>query len=61
MPSGFNVQILPGRWDPPLAGEIATYLGDNGGRADPGNLYIVWIGAHHLQAGLAPQETLAAK
>jgi phospholipase/lecithinase/hemolysin len=43
-----------------LAGEIATYLGDNGGRADPGNLYIVWIGANDFQAGLAPRETLAA-
>jgi phospholipase/lecithinase/hemolysin len=43
-----------------LAGEIATYLADNGGRADPANLYVIWIGADDFEAGLTPQQTVAA-
>jgi phospholipase/lecithinase/hemolysin len=43
-----------------LAGEIATYLANNGGRADPTNLYVIWIGADDFQAGLTPQQTSAA-
>jgi phospholipase/lecithinase/hemolysin len=43
-----------------LAGEIATFLADQGGRADPANLYVVWIGANDFQAGLTPRQTLAA-
>jgi phospholipase/lecithinase/hemolysin len=43
-----------------LAGEIATYLADNAGRADPANLYVVWIGANDFQAGLSPQQTVTA-
>ena len=43
-----------------LAGEIATYLGENGGRADAANLYVIWIGANDFQAGLTPQTTVTA-
>jgi thermolabile hemolysin len=43
-----------------LAGEIATYLATNGGRANPANLYVVWIGANDFEAGLTPQQTSAA-
>ena len=43
-----------------LAGEIATYLANNGGRADPTNLYVIWISADDFQAGLTAQQTSAA-
>jgi phospholipase/lecithinase/hemolysin len=43
-----------------LAGQIATYLAQNGERADPSDLYVVWIGANDFQGGLTPQRTLAA-
>jgi phospholipase/lecithinase/hemolysin len=43
-----------------LAGEIGTYLAENGGRANPGNLYVVWIGANDFQSGFTPQQALIA-
>lgn len=43
-----------------LAGQISAYLGENGGRANPSDLYVVWIGANDFQAGLKPQQTLTA-
>jgi thermolabile hemolysin len=42
-----------------LAGEIATYLATNGNRANPANLYVVWIGANDFEAGMTPQQTAA--
>jgi phospholipase/lecithinase/hemolysin len=41
-----------------LAGQIGTYLGSNGGRANPSNLYVVWIGANDFEAGLTARQTL---
>ena len=41
-----------------LAGQIGAYLGDNGGQANPTDLYVVWIGANDFQAGLTPQQTV---
>lgn len=35
-----------------LAGQIGAYLGNNGGQANPTDLYVVWIGANDFQAGL---------
>ena len=43
-----------------LAGQIGTYLADNSGRANPSDLYVIWIGANDFQAGLTPQQTLTA-
>ena len=37
----------------------APYLANNGGRANPTNLYVIWIGADDFQAGLTPQQTSA--
>ena len=42
-----------------LAGQIGAYLGDNGGQANPTDLYVVWIGANDFQGGLTPQQTVA--
>jgi phospholipase/lecithinase/hemolysin len=43
-----------------LAGQIGTYLGENGGRANPSDLYVIWIGANDFQQGLNPQQTISA-
>jgi phospholipase/lecithinase/hemolysin len=42
-----------------LATQIGAYLGESRGRANPANLYIIWIGANDFQAGLTPKQTLA--
>ena len=43
-----------------LAGQIATYLATNGGRANSANLYVIWIGANDFEAGFTPQQTSTA-
>jgi phospholipase/lecithinase/hemolysin len=43
-----------------LAAQIGLYLETSGGRANPNNLYVIWIGANDFQAGLAPNETVTA-
>jgi phospholipase/lecithinase/hemolysin len=42
-----------------LATQVSAYLGDNRGRANPADLFIIWIGANDFQAGLTLQQTLA--
>jgi phospholipase/lecithinase/hemolysin len=43
-----------------LAGQIGTYLVNNGGRAHSSDLYIVWIGANDFEGGLTPGQTVTA-
>jgi phospholipase/lecithinase/hemolysin len=40
-----------------LPGEAAVYLGTVGGKADPNDLYVVWIGANDFLAGIQPATT----
>jgi phospholipase/lecithinase/hemolysin len=43
-----------------LAGQVGTYLVNNGGRANSDDLYIVWIGANDFEGGLSPSQTISA-
>jgi thermolabile hemolysin len=40
-----------------LTGEVAVYLGTVSGKADPTDLYVIWIGADDFLAGIQPATT----
>jgi phospholipase/lecithinase/hemolysin len=56
---GTNFAVA-GSTSPLLGAQVTVFLATVGGRADPADLYVIWIGSNDFLGGVQPSATIAA-